>query len=232
MPEGREALRLLSGENGLGREWPFVLLTNGGGVDEATRSRRLSDELGVLIRPEQLVQSHTIFRDLVPLYRDEPVLVVGGSGDRCRQTAEGCVRPSFFPSPLLTTSALRGRYGFRKVYQPSDLLAWNPSLWPFHRLTDEERGFAKVRSGAAPHSPRWLKARQAADFASLRFGAILVMHDPEDWGLATQLICDLVRSGGSILPNGPPRPDQLPVYFSNPDLLWANEWTRSRFGRA
>jgi len=40
------------------------------------------------IGEHQIVQSHTIFRSMVPKYADKPILVVGGIGDNCRQIAE------------------------------------------------------------------------------------------------------------------------------------------------
>lgn len=43
---------------------------------------------GAQIGEHQIVQSHTIFRSLVPRYADKPVLVVGGVKDSCRRVAE------------------------------------------------------------------------------------------------------------------------------------------------
>lgn len=36
------------------------------------------------------------------------------------------------------------RYGFEHVYIPQDILAWNDSVWPFHKLSDKEKTFARV----------------------------------------------------------------------------------------
>lgn len=71
-----------------GRSYPFVLITNGGGMTETDRSARLSEELGVRITPKQLVQSHTVFRSFVPEYHDKPILLVGGKGTSMRPVAE------------------------------------------------------------------------------------------------------------------------------------------------
>ncbi len=48
-----------------------------------------------------------------------------------------------------------------------------------------------------------------------------------------QLIVDVVMSGGVPQRKGGPPAGAPPVqlYFSNPDLLWANEFPRSRFGQ-
>lgn len=84
-----------------------------GGSLESDRCKRLTQELGVDVRfplclaslmamhelsrltaipaqigEHQIVQSHTIFRSLVPRYADKPVLVVGGVRDSCRRVAE------------------------------------------------------------------------------------------------------------------------------------------------
>jgi ribonucleotide monophosphatase NagD (HAD superfamily) len=50
LDEGREALRILSGHNRLNLKFPYLLLTNGGGVLEETRAQKLTQQLGVSVR--------------------------------------------------------------------------------------------------------------------------------------------------------------------------------------
>lgn len=87
------------------------------------RCKRLTRELGVEISTAQLIQAHTVFREQAKKYGDQPILVVGGSGDKCRQVAES--------------------YGFQKAYTPLDLLAWRPEIWPFRKVGDSHRPYVK-----------------------------------------------------------------------------------------
>lgn len=69
-------------------------LTNGGGVDEGERCRKLSNQLGFEIDPSQYIQAHTILKTLVHKYTDTPVLVLGGMRDDVRHVANKCVSQS------------------------------------------------------------------------------------------------------------------------------------------
>ncbi|KZV96288.1 HAD-superfamily hydrolase [Exidia glandulosa HHB12029] len=89
---------------------PCLQLTNGGGEFEHVKSEKLSKQLGVHIEPEQMIQSHTIMRQLAHKYASKPVLVLGGKHDMGRRIANS--------------------YGFQDVYIPVDFLAWEPSIWP------------------------------------------------------------------------------------------------------
>ncbi|GAA5986125.1 hypothetical protein JCM10908_006420 [Rhodotorula pacifica] len=202
LPQAKAVMEILSGNNPLNKRYPFICVTNGGGSLESERCKRLSKELGVEIGEHQIVQSHTIFRSLVPKYADKPVLVIGGVADKCRRVAE--------------------TYGFKQAYIPADVLAWKPAVWPYHKLTEEE----------------WTYVRQA-DFSNISFAAVLVFHDSRDWGRDLQLVLDLVRADSGVFGTvkdpknrtlwAPEK--QIPVHFSNPDLLWGNEFSVSRFGQ-
>lgn len=56
----------------------YTKITNGGGISEEERTSELSRTLGHQIRPEQLIQSHTVLKTIVSQYADEPMLVLGG----------------------------------------------------------------------------------------------------------------------------------------------------------
>lgn len=121
IPEAKEAIRLLNGENKYNIKVPSIYVTNGGGKPEAQRAKDLSERLGTTITPEQIIQGHTPMKDLVGVY--ETVLVVGGVGNVCRHVAES--------------------YGFKNVYTPLDILKWNPAVTPYHDLTEEEHVAAR-----------------------------------------------------------------------------------------
>lgn len=194
LPAAKEALSILNGNNKLGLKIPFILLTNGGGVSEVERCRKLSSQLGVQIHPDQFIQSHTVLKSIVHNYVDVPVLVLGGQGDTLRRVAEG--------------------YGFRKAYTTLDILNWNPSIWPFHNLTQEERASVRL-----------------ADFSKIQFGAIFVFHDPRNWALDTQIMCDVIQGiiGGSHETNRTRKPVDL--VFCNPDLIWQSDFEAPRMGQ-
>ena len=80
--------------------------------------------------------------------------------------------------------------------------------------------------------------------SGLKVDAIFVYNDPRDWALDTQIILDLLLShkgylgtvstlnDNASLPNrGYQQDQQPPLYFSNPDLLWAAAWPLPRLGQ-
>lgn len=120
IPEARQALRMLNGENKYNIKVPYIFITNGGGRSERARCRDLSKRLGITVTEDQVIQGHTPMKDLVPVC--ENVLVVGGILNSCRDVARG--------------------YGFKNVYTPLDIMKWNPSVTPYYTLSEEEKAAA------------------------------------------------------------------------------------------
>lgn len=105
-------------------------------------------------------------------------------------------------------------YGFRGAVAPSHLVRNDPSLYPFTYCTQPGHGLAlppmdEVARGCAPQDVE----------------AVMVFHDGLDWGLELQVIVDVLSHG---LERGGA---QVPVYFSNGDLLWSNEQRLPRLGQ-
>lgn len=78
----------------------------------------------------------------------------------------------------------------------------------------------------------------------LKIDAIFIFNDSRDWALDIQIILDLLLSHAGILgtisplnqnrslPNcGYQQDNQPPLYFSNPDLLWAAKYHLPRLGQ-
>ncbi|KAK4052386.1 hypothetical protein OIV83_002188 [Microbotryomycetes sp. JL201] len=203
LPRAKQALQILQGDNRANQHFHFICLTNGGGSIERDRATKLTKELGVNIAEHQIVQSHTIFRSLTKQFADKPVLVIGGVHDRCRKVAQD--------------------YGFKHVYIPADVLAWNPSIWPFNKLSERERQYVI----------------NDVDFSSVQFAAVLVFHDSFDYGRDMQLVTDLAKSENGVFgthkdvskPSLWTKDAQIPIYFSNPDLVWGNEFSQPRHGQ-
>ncbi|KAF9787753.1 HAD hydrolase [Thelephora terrestris] len=192
----RNAFRILHGENPFNRKIPYIFLTNGGGVSEETRCLNLSRQLGFDIPINRYIQSHTILKSIAHRFHDKHVLVLGGRGNTLKSVAHS--------------------YGFRKVYNPLDILAWNHAIYPFIDLTEEE----KMMHGT--HQ----------DLSKVKFHAILVFHDPRNWGLDIQVMCDILRGNGFLAePTSIHSATDVEVIFCNPDLLWKNEWEGPRLGQ-
>lgn len=123
IPEAKEALRMLNGDNELGIKIPYILLTNGGGKTEAARCAQLTEVLDSPISTDQFIQSHTPMQALSEYY--DTVLVCGGEGQKIREVAEN--------------------YGFKNVVHPKDILAWDPTVSPWAVFTEQDRAEAKPR---------------------------------------------------------------------------------------
>ncbi|KIJ50514.1 hypothetical protein M422DRAFT_59084 [Sphaerobolus stellatus SS14] len=200
IPQAKRTLEILEGKNSANLKIPYILITNGGGYSEEERCRKLSCQLDVEIQISQLIQAHTIIRQMAEKNPDDAVLVLGGTEDRVRKVAEG--------------------YGFRNVYIPSDILAWNPHVWPFYTLSEEELAIAKK-----------------VDFSKTPFSSIFVFHDPRNWSMDIQIMIDIVRSRTRCAgtPYGPlsERESKKPVevVFCNPDMLWRGALEQPRLGQ-
>lgn len=195
IPEGREALLLLYGNNKYNIKVPSIFVTNGGGKPELVRAEDLTKRLGVTITPEQIIQGHTPMKDLVSVYKN--VLVVGGVGNVCRNVAES--------------------YGFKNVYTPLDILAWNPAVSPYHDLTEEEKKCVKT----------------GVDFSKISIDAILVFADSRNWAADQQIILELLLSKNGVMGTEADSFDDGPlcqIYFAHSDFIWATNYKLSRYG--
>ncbi|KAJ3154172.1 hypothetical protein HDU86_004716 [Geranomyces michiganensis] len=113
--------------------------------------------------------------------------------------------------------ALAHHYGFKNVVTSRELLAWNPHAWPYYSGGDE------LSLNPTAH-----------DLGNTPIGAILIMHEPSDWGLNIQLITDLLVSHrGNITTRQHPSSisSSIPLYSSAADFLWANEHPHPRLGQ-
>lgn len=93
-------------------------------------------------------------------------------------------------------------YGFAHATIPFDLLAHDEHTWPYHALSPAERDCTRP-----------LKLDTPID-------AIYVYHDPRDWGLDSTVIIDILRGQSPIAKKA----GKTPLYFSNPDILWASAY--------
>jgi len=74
--------------------------------------------------------------------------------------------------------------------------------------------------------------RTHQDLSKVKFHAILVFHDPRNWGLDIQVMCDILRGNGFLAePTSDHIANDVEVIFCNPDLVWKNEWKGPRLGQ-
>ncbi|KAJ2625111.1 hypothetical protein GGI26_000914 [Coemansia sp. RSA 1358] len=195
LDEGRRALKMLNGDNVLGKRIPFVLLTNGGGVPEEEKAADISQMLGVEVCADQIVLAHSPMQKLALEYANKHVLVVGGRGRRCADIAR--------------------RYGFNNVSTPNDVVAWRPSAWPF----------------MDPPSGTQLSRSDGRDYSNHPFQAVMVFHDSFDFGRDLQVVTDVLRSRNATVDGEFANKQSIPLFMSNSDLVFSNDYPRPRFGQ-
>ncbi|TPX38378.1 hypothetical protein SmJEL517_g00196 [Synchytrium microbalum] len=105
----KEALNLIKN-----LEIPFVLLTNGGGVTEEEKAKKVSKKLGFEISGDQVIMAHTPMKRLASRYQDDLVLWIGP--DEIKDVAH--------------------HYGFNRVVLSDDIMRWNKSIYPFRQIQE------------------------------------------------------------------------------------------------
>ncbi|KAF9920073.1 hypothetical protein FBU30_010139 [Linnemannia zychae] len=180
---------------------PYIFLTNGGGLKESEKAEQLSKKIGVHISPKQLILSHSPMRELVSKYEDSNVMIVGGNGSDCRHVAE--------------------HYGFKHIVTPEEVHAVFPFVCPSSPL--------EARS--VPLAEKYLQnVYRPVD-------AIMVFHDSVDWGRDLQIMLDALISREGYLGTIKTQkelhttPQSVPIYFSNSDFVWSNEYPTPRLAQ-
>lgn len=180
---------------------PFILLTNGGGRTELSRTTELSTRLRTPIHTDQFIQSHTPFRQYAAKTKGT-ILAVGGDayGENVRGVAK--------------------EYGFRDIITPADLAAKWPAAVPF---TGRENGYVP-KEGAEEVQGKKIEAvyvfNDPRDWGcDLQIILDVLMSVDGVVGTRHRTIAD-------VLANKHPR-----LIFSNPDLWWSNEHAHSRLGQ-
>ena len=196
IPQARRALQILNGDNSLGIKIPHIFLTNGGGKIERDRCAQLTKifDTGTEVSINQIIQSHTPMQALRECH--STVLIIGGEGDKCKSIAKS--------------------YGFCNVLVPYDIVAWDPTIAPFKKLTPIE-----------------LAAAEPQDFSKTNIDAILVFSSSRDYGTDLQIIMDLLRSSHGRLGTvaSDPVSERIPIYFSHGDLVFPNQHFQPRMSQ-
>ena len=160
---------------------PYIFLTNGGGVPEATRAKQLEEVFGVKVRPEQVCLSHSPMQPLADIFREDLVCVVGMSD--VRQVAE--------------------LYGFKNIITPLEIRHQFPTLVPHtkydgHIFGGHNTSSVPSSSSTTTSFTKFRTAHAANEEAHAllsRVAAVLVMHDPRDWYVDLQVVLDILVTG-------------------------------------
>jgi HAD superfamily hydrolase (TIGR01456 family) len=204
LPQALRAMSKLYTPDKSSPKLPLAFLTNGGGMTEHNKAYQLEQLLGVQIHADQVILSHTPYRSLAAKYTNTPVLIIG----RDHSIVE-----------------VAKSYGFNQTISSRDIARSNPTAFPFWAEKED-----------------WLAGPSADRYVpTLRMGtknnpikAIFVMTDPSDWYIDLQLITDILIGGGVLgrcMEHVPANTPPIEIFFSNPDLLWANEHPAPRFGQ-
>lgn len=190
---------------------PFIFLTNGGGLTEEEHVAKLSMRLSNLpIRPGQFVQSHSPFHELVPEYRDQTVLCLGGHSHNIRQLAKA--------------------YGFNRVVTSSDVLKECEHVHPFPEMTAYHHAKHGIKSHAGVEATQiaailiWSSPRDWC--LDIQLVCDLLLSERGIIGTRS------ARNGNPAFPNfGYQQDNQPKLFFSNPDFEWATEHNQPRFAQ-
>jgi HAD superfamily hydrolase (TIGR01456 family) len=197
---------------------PFAFLTNGGGVLESVKTEQLmkylnsDDSTPIKLCPEHMIVSHSPMKALVEKYKNEKVLIIGD----------------------LQSDEVAMHYGFNKSIGIKEFVLENPSIHPpssrkMEALNNSTREEKKVKLSTIAHDICQISNGKVYDDP---FKAILVMHDPDDFGRDLQVAMDVLLSDGS--PGAPFNlrgPQKVKLYMSNPDLLYSGTFPTARFGQ-
>ncbi|KAI8143055.1 HAD-like domain-containing protein [Fennellomyces sp. T-0311] len=109
------------------------------------------------------------------------------------------------------------KYGFNKAVIPDDIHRWQASVWPF----------------GDPSHHSFSEETSSLDFAKLPISAIMMFYDSRDWGRDIQIMLDVICGENGIVgtQKGDCTVQEVPIYFSNNDIIWSTEFPTPRLGQ-
>ncbi|KAL3625934.1 hypothetical protein CASFOL_030463 [Castilleja foliolosa] len=162
-----QALRRLYDDSGTLRI-PYAFLTNGGGVPESSRAAELSKLLDVHVSPDQVIQGHSPFKQLLKRFEDELVISVGKG------------------EPAMVMS----EYGFKNVLAIDEYASYFDHIDPLEKY----KNWVKQKAGYDKSS--FGENGNRNDQCSQRVQAVFIVSDPVDWSRDIQILCDILSTGG------------------------------------
>lgn len=181
---------------------PHVFVTNGGGWTEEEKAISLSKKLECDISPKQIIACHTPYQNLVPIYQEEYVLVIGKK--ECINIAKS--------------------YGFKKVVSCESLHYSLPRIMPIRspEVSLEERQIKKFRENdPADENIGLFTEEETLDLIHNKIKAVFVFHDPIDWLLDKQILLDTLVSSQTDSNGHVTFTQRIPMYACNADIIYA-----------
>ncbi|PWN89938.1 HAD-superfamily hydrolase [Acaromyces ingoldii] len=198
LPGAKDAIRRL-----VEKRVPFILLTNGGGVSEEDRAKKLSKQLEAVISPKSLILGRTPMKALAQKHADDPILVTGTNGGH---------------------SKILKDYGFQKVYTVAEVQQWNERIFPFSKLRKEQCTNSLSINGEDIVFKAFFFLQESDDWGRDMQYAIDVMSPP--YG---SIVAGKPKAGSAEEPLH--EKDRPKLYYASADLLTPTEGiSRPRLG--
>jgi len=199
LPGAQKALKKL-----VKHEIPHCFVTNGGGTTEAKKASDLTKKLGVVVRPEQVILSHTPFRDLPKDIKEGGRVLILGNESSCKEVARS--------------------YGFKHPVSANDLFLERPTVYPVRKSSKSTSAAVAEREVVAGlpvnaalifHDPLdWgLEAQLLVDVLLGDFSTSTTSHGSK---------------GNDDQKNENAMKQVVPLYASNADLVYKTEHSTPR----
>ena len=189
---------------------PFCLLTNGGGMTERDKADAVERILGMPARGAVLRADNVVLNH-TPMLEVVRRLVSHPAAPVLVAGRGDC-------EGVARSAGLLGAVSSRRVH------AALPGAWT--------HSGDPLPGAAAPHPD--------GGGVPGKVEAVVVMHDPDDWGRDIQICLDMIFTGGKLVGSdgkvevgdvhGDGREQRLPVFFAATDLEFAGDFARPRFG--
>jgi HAD superfamily hydrolase (TIGR01456 family) len=192
-----------------------VFATNHGGTPEHEKAAILSKQFNLPIAMEQMLLSHTPMRQLLPIYENKLILVVGQTKELTDMIMKAYVPQKLgshhfkFPRLFSLTLSLWSSYGYKKWIWFQDYIAARPNILPLLNREAQEN---------------------VDSFQEETVTAIFVMHEPHNWMEGLQLLCDVLLSDGMVTNAGFKKVEtqEVELFIANGDFSYSAAFNQPR----
>ena len=195
LPRAADALNLLRAS-----KIPYVFVTNGGGMTEEEKSVELQKKLHTVVKPEQVILSHTPFKYIANQYKNDRVLILGHKG--CMQVAES--------------------YGFLKPVNCHQILEEIPTVYPLSLRTGD-RTETDTDTKIAPISTKHVEKVKAIFIFHDPINWGLEMQIMSDIVLDKLYHNNDITTANDSNDNQQNMNDSIPIYVSNADIVYTSD---------
>lgn len=180
---------------------PHVYITNGGGMTEVSKAKDMSDKFGISVTPSQVILSHTPMKKLVEKYENKRVMIVGSKG----------------------YMEVAAHYGFKNCVNAHQVHQRTPGIYPCRNPKDQQHQHQYEQHNATLESA---SAFTGGVSTGDNIDAVLVLHDPLDWGLEMQVLSDVLLGDTN---NSENMHQTVPLYVCNADVVYMDQYRYPRY---